>query len=141
MENQSENQDYNQAILRYNWDKLIFLIAEDIEMNYLFLAEALKKTGVKVLWAVNGKQAVEMCQSTERIDMLITDIQMPEMDGFTATREITKMRPGLPIIGYTAYSYEGVKDKMILAGAKECLIKPFEPKKLLLTIRKYLFKP
>lgn len=141
MENQMASQDYNQAILRYNWDNLVFLVAEDIEMNYLFLAEALKKTGVKVLWAVNGLQAVEMCQSTANLDMLITDIQMPEMDGFAATREISQMRPDLPILGYTAYSYEGVREKMILAGAKECLIKPFEPKKLLLTIRKYLFKP
>lgn len=141
MENQISSQDYNQAILRYNWENLVFLVAEDIEMNYLFLAEALKKTGVKVLWAVNGQQAVEMCQSTVQLDMLITDIQMPEMDGFAATREISQMRPDLPIIGYTAYSYEGVREKMILAGAKECLIKPFEPKKLLLTIRKYLFIP
>ena len=94
-----------------------------------------------MLWAVNGQQAVEMVQSTPKLDMVITDIQMPEMDGFTATREISALNPTLPIIGYTAYSYEGVKDKMILAGAKECLIKPFEPKKLLLTIRKYLFKP
>ncbi|MCD6347750.1 MAG: response regulator [Bacteroidales bacterium] len=139
MENSSTHQDYNQAVLRYSWDHLVFLIAEDIEMNYLFLAEALKKTGVKLLWAVNGLQAVEICKTTEKIDMVITDIQMPEMDGFAATREITKMRPETPIIGYTAYSYEGVRDKMILAGAKECLIKPFEPKKLLLEIRKYLF--
>lgn len=139
METQSTKQDYNQAILRYNWEHLVFLIAEDIEMNYLFLAEALKKTGVQLLWAVNGKQAVEIVETTERLDMVITDIQMPEMDGFVATNLISKLKPDMPIIGYTAYSYEGVRDKMIMAGAKECLIKPFEPKKLLLTIRKYLF--
>lgn len=139
MENQASTQEYNQAILRYNWENLVFLVAEDIEMNYLFLNEALKKTGVKVLWAVNGLQAVEIVQTSEKIDMVITDIQMPEMDGFAATHQITQMNPNIPVIGYTAYSYEGVRDKMILAGAKECLIKPFEPKKLLLTIRKYLF--
>lgn len=139
MESQTNNQDYNQAILRYDWENLVFLIAEDIEMNYLFLAEALKKTGVKLLWAVNGKQAVEMVETAERLDMVITDIQMPEMDGFAATREITLMKPDIPVIAYTAYSYEGVREKMLLSGAKECLIKPFEPKKLLLTIRKYLF--
>lgn len=139
MDTPINNQDYNQAILRYNWENLVFLIAEDIEMNYLFLAEALKKTGVRLLWAVNGKQAVEIVETTQKIDMVITDIQMPEMDGFAATNVISQMRPDIPIIGYTAYSYEGVRDKMMLAGAKECLIKPFEPKKLLLTIRKYLF--
>lgn len=136
---QNDNQDYNQMILRYNWEHLVFLIAEDIEMNYLFLAEALKRTGVKLLWAVNGKQAIEIVESTPKLDMLITDIQMPEMDGFAVTYKVSQLKPELPIIGYTAYSYEGVREKMILAGAKECLIKPFEPKKLLLTIRKYLF--
>lgn len=140
METQEQIQNYNQEIFRYNWSGLVFLIAEDIEMNYLFLSEALRKTGVTVLWAVNGLQAVEICQTTQKLDMVITDIQMPEMDGFIATRQISMMRPNLPIIGYTAYAYEGVSEKMILAGAKECLIKPFEPKKLLLTIRKYLFK-
>lgn len=140
METQEQIQNYNQEIFRYNWSGLVFLIAEDIEMNYLFLSEALRKTGVTLLWAVNGLQAVEICQTTQKLDMVITDIQMPEMDGFMATRQISMMRPNLPIIGYTAYAYEGVSEKMILAGAKECLIKPFEPKKLLLTIRKYLFK-
>jgi len=136
----TNNQEYNQEILRYNWSNLVFLVAEDIEMNYLFLAQALKKTGVQVIWAVNGQQAVDVVASGQTIDMVVTDIQMPEKDGFAATREITLAKPEIPIIGYTAYSYEGVREKMILAGAKECLIKPFEPKKLLLTIRKYLFK-
>ena len=140
MDNPISQQEHNQAVLRYQWGHLVFLVAEDIEMNYLFLSEALKKTGVPLLWAVNGQQAVEIFSSTPKIDMVISDIQMPEKDGFAATREITALRPEVPIIGYTAYSYDGVREKMILAGAKECLIKPFEPKKLLLVIRKYLFQ-
>jgi CheY-like chemotaxis protein len=131
---------YNQKILRYEWENLIFLIAEDIDMNYLFLAEALKKTGVQLLWAVNGQEAVNMIMANDDIDMLITDIQMPIKDGYTATREIHQLKPKLPILAYTAYSYEGVKEKMILAGAQECLIKPFEARQLLINIRKYLFK-
>jgi len=140
MESQDDAKVYNQKILRYEWDDLVFVIAEDIEMNYLFLAEALKKTRVQLLWAKNGQEAVDICRSGNQIDILITDIQMPVMDGFTATREIRLAFPKLPIIAYTAYSYEGVRERMILAGAQECLIKPFDSRMMLSSIRKYLFK-
>ena len=140
MEPSDDLKAFNQKILRYEWEDLVFLIAEDIEMNYLFLAEALKKTRVQVLWAVNGQQAVDICNSGNKIDVLITDIQMPVKDGFTATREIRQLFPRLPIIAYTAYSYEGVREKMLLAGAQECLIKPFDHRMMLSAIRKYLFK-
>lgn len=140
MEPTGELSAYNQKILRYEWDSLIIVIAEDIDINYMFLAEALRKTKVQLLWAKNGQEAVDMVKVNDAIDVLVTDIQMPVKDGFVATREIRAIRPKLPIIAYTAYSYEGVKDKMILAGAQECLIKPFDSRQLLITIRKYLFK-
>lgn len=140
MEPQIDLKSYNQKILRYEWEVLTFLIAEDVEMNYLFLAEALKKTGAKLVWAVNGQEAVDRITSGDHYDMLITDIQMPIKDGFTSTREIRALHPELSIVAYTAYSYEGVKDKIMLAGAQECLIKPFEFRMLLTTMRKYLFR-
>jgi CheY-like chemotaxis protein len=130
---------YNQKVLRYEWDSLVFLIAEDIDTNYMFLAEALRKTNVQILWAVNGEEAVNICRSGIDISLIITDIQMPVMDGYTATSEIHAMFPRIPIIAYTAYSYEGLKERMVLAGAKECLIKPFDARQLLIVIRKYLF--
>ncbi len=140
MEPTGELSDYNQKILRYEWDSLVILIAEDVDINYMFLAEALKKTKAQLLWAKNGQEAVDMVTVNDAINVLVTDIQMPVKDGFVATREIRAIRPKLPVIAYTAYSYEGVKDKMILAGAQECLIKPFDSRQLLITIRKYLFK-
>jgi two-component system cell cycle response regulator DivK len=140
MEPTGELSAYNQKILRYEWDSLIILIAEDIDINYMFLAEAFKKTRAQLLWAKNGQEAVDMIATNDAISVLVTDIQMPVKDGFTATREIRAMKPKLPIIAYTAYSYEGVKEKMLLAGAQECLIKPFDSRQLLITIRKYLFK-
>ncbi|HBB91902.1 MAG: hypothetical protein A2X22_09635 [Bacteroidetes bacterium GWF2_49_14] len=140
MEPTGELSAYNQKILRYEWDSLIIVIAEDVDINYMFLAEAMKKTKAQLLWAKNGQEAVDLIKVNDAIDVLVTDIQMPVKDGFMATREIRAMRPKLPIIAYTAYSYEGVKEKMILAGAQECLIKPFDSRQLLITIRKYLFK-
>jgi len=139
METPSELNAYNQKILRYEWESLIFLIAEDIDINYRFLSEALKKTKVQILWALNGQEAVEICKSGIKIDLIITDIQMPVKDGYAATSEIHALNPGIPIIAYTAYCYEGLKEKVLLAGARECLIKPFDARQLLITIRKYLF--
>ncbi|MFA6128004.1 MAG: response regulator [Bacteroidales bacterium] len=130
---------YNQKILRYEWESLIFLIAEDIDINYMFLAEILKKTHVQVLWAVNGQEAVDIFKSGMAIDLIITDIQMPVKDGYTATSEIHELYPRIPIIAYTAYSYEGLRERVLLAGARECLLKPFDSRQLLITLRKYLF--
>jgi CheY-like chemotaxis protein len=104
----------------------------------MFLAEALKKTGVQILWALNGQEAVDICRSGIVINLIVTDIQMPVKDGYAATCEIHAMRPGIPIIAYTAYSYEGVRERMLTAGAKECLIKPFDPRQLLIALRKHL---
>ena len=63
MRTPAELNTYNQKILRYEWESLVFLIAEDIDFNYMFLAEALKKTNVQILWALNGQEAVNICQS------------------------------------------------------------------------------
>jgi len=139
MKTPAELNAYNQRILRYEWESLIFLIAEDIDINYMFLSEALKKTKVQILWALNGQEAVDICKAGIDIDLIITDIQMPVKDGYTATTEIHALNPRIPIITYTAYSYEGLKERVLLAGARECLIKPFDSRQLLITIRKYLF--
>jgi len=139
METPAELNSYNQKILRYEWESLIFLIVEDIDMNYMFLAEALKKTKVQILWALNGQEAVDICNLGIDIALIITDIQMPVKDGYTATSEIHAIQPRIPIIAYTAYSYEGLRERVLFAGARECLIKPFDSRQLLITIRKYLF--
>ncbi|MFH0760691.1 MAG: response regulator [Bacteroidota bacterium] len=131
---------YNQKIFRLEWDSLVFLIAEDIEENFFLLSEGLKKTKVRLIRASNGQEAVDIVSSGQRVDLVITDIQMPVMDGFMATRLIRAIRQDLPIIAYTAFSYEGVHEKMAISGAQECLIKPFENRTFLNAIRKYLFR-
>lgn len=138
MDKSFDQNQYNQKVLRYEWDSLIFLIAEDNEINYMFLSEALRKTRVQILWALNGQEAVDICKSGMDISLIIIDIQMPVKDGYSATCEIHAQYPGIPVIAYTAYSYEGVKEKMLMAGAKECLIKPFDARQLLIALRKYL---
>jgi CheY-like chemotaxis protein len=131
---------YNQKIFRFEWDSLVILIAEDIEENNYLLAEGLKKTKARLIRAVNGQEAVDIIAGGQHVDLVITDIHMPVMDGFTVIRQIRTLKQDLPIIGFTAYSYEGVHEKMLIAGAKECLVKPFENRTFLNTVRKYLFR-
>jgi len=138
-ETKNNQVDINSEIARYEWKVLTFLIAEDVDINYQILAEGLKKTNVTIHWAKNGKEAIELFNKHKDIKLILTDLQMPEMDGFEATRKMREIDKKIPIIAYTAYAYEGVTEKILLAGANECLLKPFANKKLLNTIRKYLF--
>lgn len=114
------------------------LIAEDVLENYLLLQAILKKN-YRLLYAVNGKQAVEMfCRYQP--DLVLMDIKMPVMDGFTATLEIRKYSKKVPVIALTAFAFEKEKEK-----AKECdftdyLVKPVDIPLLKYKIKHYLNK-
>lgn len=114
------------------------LIAEDVLENYLLLQAILKKN-YRLLYAVNGKQAVEMFQKYGP-DLVLMDIKMPVMDGFTATLEIRKHSKKVPVIALTAFAFDKEKEK-----AKECdftdyLVKPVDIPLLKYKIKHYLNK-
>lgn len=82
------------------------LIAEDEFSNYLYLEELLEGTGTRLLYASNGKEAVDICAKDESIDVVLMDIRMPVMNGYIATKQIKLLRPKLPVIAQTAYVLE-----------------------------------
>jgi len=114
------------------------LIVEDDENNYLFIEETLRKTKMKTIWASNGKEALEHISTNKDIDIVLMDIRMPIMDGYTATREIKKIRPQIPIIAQTAYAATEEKSKSIEAGCNAYLTKPISSTALLQTISEFL---
>lgn len=121
-----------------DWSNKTILVAEDVAANYMLIEAVLSSTRATVIWAQNGKQAVEACQENELIDLVLMDIRMPEMDGIDATREIKKIRANLPIIAQTAFSYNG-EDKMIMeAGCIRVITKPISPDVLISTIREHM---
>ena len=69
------------AVKGYDWSKKLFLIAEDSILNYTFLEALFQKTKVKLLWAKDGKEAVEMCRENDKIDIVLMDIKMPILNG------------------------------------------------------------
>ena len=85
--------------------------------------------------AENGIEAIEVCKKN-KIELILMDILMPEMDGIVATREILNSYPEIIILGITAYTNRA--DELIKAGAKEVLIKPIRRKKLIDKVNEYM---
>lgn len=130
--------DSDKKEVLYSWPDKTFLIAEDDHNAYIFLREILKKTGGTILHATNGREAIEAIKIEQSIDLVLMDIQMPEIDGYIATREIKKLRPTLPVIAQTAYAMDGDKEKCILAGCDNYITKPVDPAKILDKIGQFI---
>ena len=104
-----------------------FLVAEDNEVNQKVITHVLKKAGGTVDIANNGKEAIAFLLSNRRYDLVIMDLQMPEMDGHAATLHIrNELKLTLPIIAMTASAIKGEKTKCLEIGMNEYLSKPFE---------------
>lgn len=107
----------------------IILIAEDEYANYLYLKAIIDNGNVTVLHAVNGQEAIDLCRSNNAIDMILMDIKMPVMDGYTAAKLIKEFRPGIPIIAQTAYAMESEKQHFADVF-EDYLIKPIDKKSI-----------
>lgn len=116
------------------------LVAEDEESNYLFIETTLKRSFDKILKAVNGQEAVDLCHKHPEIDLILMDIKMPVMGGIEATRLIKSFRKDLPIIAVTAYAQTGDEHRYREAGCDDYISKPFKKEKLVKLIEEYFKK-
>ncbi len=114
------------------------LIAEDNRFNYLIIEKLLAANNVKILWAKNGLEAIEIARVNKDISMILMDIIMPEMDGITATQKIKSFRPNLPIIAVTAYNMPKDLVNILEGGLDDYLTKPINQQDLFEMIEKYL---
>jgi len=121
-----------------NFDGKTFLIAEDNEANYYFLENLLTSFNAKILWAKNGKEAVEQCLKNDSIDMVLMDLKMPEMDGYEAVKLIKATKPSIPVIAETAFAVAGEDKKCIDAGYDDYVSKPIDSRALLTKIRQLI---
>ena len=115
------------------------LVAEDNEVNQQVAKGILENNGFVVDLAENGILALEAVQKTE-YDAVLMDINMPEMDGYTASREIRQL-PGfrdLPIIAMTANAMAGDREKALAAGMNDHVTKPIDVKELLIALRTWV---
>jgi CheY-like chemotaxis protein len=107
-----------------DWRKRKCLLVDDNKDVLIYLNRILVDTGITILTARSGNEAIEIIKSDDSIDVVILDMQMPEMNGIEATREIKKLRSNLPIIAQTAFVFENDTDIILEAGCDSCLIKP-----------------
>jgi CheY-like chemotaxis protein len=121
----------------YNWNNKIILIAEDEELNFKVLESALARTNVNILRASDGVEAVKIAKN-KKCNLVLMDIQMPNMDGYLATKEIKRINSSLPIIAQTSFAMTGDKNKCFEAGCDDYLSKPFNLEELLIKIDKYI---
>jgi len=118
--------------------KPLILIVEDVESNYLYLNAVLTKLSARIAWVKNGLEAVNFAKENPDLNLILMDLQMPEMNGYDATREIKKIYPNLPIIAQTAFAMSDDRTKALEAGCDDYLAKPIRSKDLLDTVNKYL---
>ena len=116
------------------------LIVEDVESNYLYLNAVLTKLDAQIDWVKNGLEAVNYAKENPDVDLILMDLQMPEMNGYDATREIKKIHPEIIIIAQTAFAMSDDRTKALEAGCDDYLAKPIRSKDLLDTVNKYLNK-
>lgn len=109
-------------------DGLSILVAEDEPVNQAVLEFMLTEDGARVTLANDGPAAVERVASdgAQAYDIVLMDVQMPEMDGYEATRQIVKLAPALPIIGQTAHAMAEEKAKCLAAGMADHIAKPID---------------
>jgi len=122
------------------WNGKCILVAEDENINFILLDEVLSKTGVEIIRANNGKEAIELFkENKQKIDLILMDIRMPEINGADASRKILENAPETIIIAQTAYALPEDKDQYLNVGIKFILTKPIDPSELYYVCNKYLF--
>jgi CheY-like chemotaxis protein len=116
------------------------LIVDDDVRNVFALTSALEQHNIDVLYAENGEEGLSTLRREPAIDLVLMDVMMPGMDGYTAMREIRKMPPfrDLPVIALTAKAMPGDRDNSLTAGASDYVTKPVDVEQLLSVIRSWL---
>ncbi len=114
------------------------LIAEDVESNFLYLNAVLTRMNAKIFWAKNGREAIDIFNQEKNIDLILMDLQMPEMNGYEATRIIKNENPSIPVIAQTAYAMSDDREKALEAGCDDYLAKPIKSKDLVDIVEKYI---
>jgi CheY-like chemotaxis protein len=119
--------------------KYCILIADDESLNYLFYREILNEEIYNIIYVENGIEAINALKDNYGIiDLILMDMKMPDMDGFTATKEIRKFDKNIPILAQTAYAYREDYEKAINAGCSDYISKPIHEEELNSKIEKLL---
>lgn len=132
----------NKTAEKDNLEGVRVLLVEDNQINMMVAKKALTGFKAEVTTAVDGSDALTALFKNSDFDIILMDLEMPVMDGFTAIHEVKRLYPEIPVIAFTA----SLVDKKMLSdlidsGFVDCMLKPFQPMQLLSDIKKHLSKP
>jgi CheY-like chemotaxis protein len=122
---------------KYNWIGKTVLIAEDAETSVKYFQAALRKTGVRVLWAKNGLEAFEFVKNTP-VSLILMDLDMPVMNGLVAAKLIKEFNPAIPVIAQSAHVMLGDHQASVEVGCDAYITKPISLEFLLGTVSRFL---
>ncbi|WP_181160498.1 HAMP domain-containing protein [Streptomyces solincola] len=126
-------QEAPEPVRNITFDGEKVLIVDDDIRNVFALTSVLEQHGLSVLYAENGREGIEVLEQHDDVTVVLMDIMMPEMDGYTTTTAIRRMPQfaGLPIVALTAKAMKGDREKAIESGASDYVTKPVDPDHLL----------
>jgi signal transduction histidine kinase len=130
----------NQTNASYHWEDKSILIAEDDEASYLLMKEVLEPTNIKVYHAWNGQEAIDIYEKIKPVDIILTDIGMPKLDGFQLLNQIRSKQKQQVIIAQSGYAMSDEQKQIQDSGFNDCLEKPIDIKRLLHTLNHYISK-
>jgi two-component system, cell cycle response regulator DivK len=123
---------------QYRWDTKKILVVEDDESSAFLLGAILKETGATVVYTTGGLEAVDFMREHPETDLVLMDINLPDMDGFSATREIKSFASSVVVIAQTAYAFSTDHLEAKRAGCDDYLTKPLNMSLLLDKMNSYL---
>jgi CheY-like chemotaxis protein len=121
-------------------DHFTIFIAEDELIIFMYLKSILSEFNCTVLHSKNGRDAVRIFQENPSIDIVLMDINMPEMDGYEAMRKIKELNPNMPIIAQSGLAMSGDKEKIMESGFDDYISKPISRNLLISKINHFLRK-
>ena len=122
----------------YNWNETTILIIEDDEFNAQLIIEYITETKAKYLHAWNGNEALELVKSNPPFQLILMDIQLPDINGYELTKVFKGITPNSIIIAQTAYAAESDKQRALDCGCDDYISKPIGRQNLLKLIQKHL---
>ena len=120
--------------------KITILVVDDEPLALETIAELLGESGYRVFTAQGGQKALDLLETQTGIDLIVSDLMMPQMDGIALTREIHGMGLNIPIIVITGFATIELAVETMKAGAADFITRPFNNDQIKITIKKVLEK-
>lgn len=128
----------NLAGQNIDWHDKTILIVEDIPSNYQLLAAYLSRTGANIIHTLNGMPVLEILRERKDIDLILMDLQLPDINGIEITKMIRKEDETIPIIAQTAHALAIDRERCIQAGCNDYIAKPIRKHDFLNIVKQYI---